>query len=205
MSKMNFELLKTDRKARLGVIKSKYGDIPIQYFDQEVLEETLGHKVPDDFYKKLSYNTALENLEMMNENWNEKEIFHELTGRRGNTFPEFEDRHKGLPDNSLADYASAIADHGYTPEELEEEFPGCYEKAKEKDNERWKKVYNRLKLACQAAEEIRIGNDDDILEDTIDDIINTELDKIDSKRVTDWKNERNMIMSDKLDDIFNMF
>ena len=186
-------------------IKSKYGDIPVQYFDEEVQRETLGHKVPEDFYANLEYKTALENLEDMNDNWNQNQVFHEITGRRGNTFPEFQDRHNGLPNNSLADYASAIADGGATPDELEHDYPGCYEEAVDRDNKRWRKVYQRLKNACEAAERIRIGNDEDILEDKLDDIINAELDKIDADTVTDWRKEKGMISTDKLDDMLRYF
>lgn len=186
-------------------IKSKYGDIPVQYFDEEVQQEILGHKVPTQFYQNLEYNTALENLEDLNDNWKKNQVFCEMTGRRGNTFPEFKDRHKGIPSNSLSDYASAIADYGATPEELERDYPGCYDQAVENDNKRWRKVYQRLKAACEAAERIRIGNDEDILEDKLDDIINAELDKIDSETVEDWRKERDMISTDRLDDIARFF
>lgn len=186
-------------------IKSKYGDVPVQYFDDEVQEEILGHKIPKNFYQNLEYNTALENLEDMNDNWQTNQVFHEITGRRGNTFPEFKDRHKGIPSNSLADYASAIADYGATPEQLERDYPGCYEQAVDNDNKRWRKVYQRLKGACEAAERVRIGNNEDILEDKLDDIVNAELDKIDSETVDNWRNERDMISTDRLDDIVKYF
>ena len=184
-------------------IKSKYGDVPVQYFDEEVQEEILGHKVPKNFYQNLEYNTALENLEDMNDNWNKNQVFYEITGRRGNTFPEFKDRHQGLPNNSY--YASAIADYGATPEELEKDYPGCYDKAIDNDNKRWKKVYQRLKTACEAAERIRINNNEDILEDKLDDIINAELDKIDSETLDNWKDEKGVISVDQLDNISRYF